>query len=126
MPSVWALRPGEEHNFIDGRTHVHHLHLFNQVTGGEHNIDVLLHAAKCRVCGRPFPNLADGDTSATVASKILEELQILEENHARLMAYAAKVGVPIRLGALASHVPHGHSVVTLNSGGKLLRVPRIK
>ena len=50
----WIVREGPEHNSIDGRTHIHHVHLVNKVTGGEHNIDLLLSAHSCPECQRPY------------------------------------------------------------------------
>jgi len=123
---VWAVRPGHEHNHIDGRTHVHHIHLFNQVTGGEHNIDLLLHVPKCRECGRAFPSgKAPVDIAASVAQDLQNEFDVLEKNHAEIMAYAAAAGLPIKLGALASLRPPGHSLIAVG-GLNMLRVPRLK
>ena len=123
---VWAVRPGHEHNHIDGRTHVHHIHLFNQVTGGEHNIDLLLHAPKCRECGRAFPNGATPvDIAESVAVEIENQFNILEANHAAIMDYAGRTGLPIRLGPLASHRPPGHAIL-LAGNLTMLRVPRTR
>ncbi len=123
---VWAVRPGHEHNHIDGRTHVHHIHLFNQVTGGEHNIDLLLHVPTCRECGRAFPGGESPiDLATAVAPQIQKELAILEQNHADIMAYAAATGLPIKLGPLAHLRPTGHTVLAVGDL-KMLQVPRSK
>ena len=121
---VWAVRPGLEHNHIDGRTHVHHIHLFNQVTGGEHNIDLLLHVPKCRECGRAFPGTAIPALPA-IKGAIQAEFEILEKNHAEIMAYAAATGIPIKMGILASLKLPGHTVIPVGDT-KMLQVPRLK
>jgi len=117
----WIVRPGAEHNHIDGRTHVHHVHLFNQVTGGEHNIDLLLASPTCPECRRPF---AQSDLShLDPAAEINAALETLNGNHAAIMNYAHRHGVPVALGKLASHVPSGHQV-TIHGGIKMLHTPR--
>lgn len=117
----WQVRPGHEHNSIDGRTHVHHIHLFNQVTGGEHNIDLLLGAPSCRECHRPFAQDSLGYLDP--AAEINAALETLMGNHIAIMEYAGKHGVPIHLGPLHSHVPPGHKITT-HPFGKMLHVPR--
>jgi hypothetical protein len=121
ISSVWGVRPGPEHNYIDGRTHVHHVHLFNQVTGGEHNVDLLLGCAKCRECGRPYEQSDLGDLDP--AKEVNNQLSILQQNHAALMKYAGNHGVPINLGPLASIIPQGHRV-TAHLGSRMLHSPR--
>lgn len=114
---VWALRQGPEHNHIDGRTHVHHIHLFNQVTGGEHNIQFLLHVPTCRECGRAFERK---EGALDIGAAISAEIGILEANHARVMTHAKASGVPIKLGELATIVPEGHRV-TFHGPYRMLR-----
>lgn len=121
---VWALRQGPEHNHIDGRTHVHHIHLFNQVTGGEHNIDLLLHVPACRECGRAFPG-SIFPVDAALTAEIQKQIGILEENHVNIMAYAAAAGLPIKLGQLASVKPPAH-LVSLVGDMKMLHLPRTR
>lgn len=117
----WAVRPGPEHNHIDGRTHVHHVHLFNQVTGGEHNVDLLLGSPKCRECQRPFEQSDLGHLDP--AAEINAVIETLLGNHAAIMEYAAKNGVPVRLGPLATFIPAGHKV-TQHGALKMLHTPR--
>jgi hypothetical protein len=121
--SVWAVRQGPEHNHIDGRTHVHHIHLFNQVTGGEHNIDLLLGSPQCRECGRPFAQSDLGGLDP--AAEINAALEMLHANHTAIMAYAGKHGVPIRIGPLHSLIPTGHKVTT-HGALKMMHAPRVK
>jgi hypothetical protein len=118
----WAVRQGHEHNYIDGRTHVHHVHLFNQVTGGEHHIQLLLGAPSCRECGRPFAQSDLGGLDP--AAEINAALETLQANHAAIMSYTAKHGHPIKLGPLATIVPAGHKVTT-HGAAKMLHVPRL-
>ena len=103
---TWAIRPGHEHNFIDGRTQVHHVHLFNQVTGGEHNIELLLGCPCCPSCKRPFEqsDLSLLDPNA----EIEKHLGVLSGNHDALMGYIAKHGHPLRIGPLGTVLPEGH------------------
>ena len=119
---MWAVRSGHEHNHIDGRTHVHHVHMFNQVTGGEHNIDLLLGSPHCRECHRPFAQSDLGGLDP--AAEINMALGDLMVNHAAIMEYAGKHGVPINLGPLASHIPAGHKI-TNHGPFKMLHVPRV-
>lgn len=119
---MWAVRQGHEHNHIDGRTHVHHIHLFNQVTGGEHNIDLLLHAPECRECHRPFAQSDLGGLDP--AAEINAALATLHANHAAIVAYAGKHGVPINLGPLAAVVPPDHRV-TQHGAFRMLHVPKV-
>ena len=109
VSGVWAVRPGHEHNHIDGRTHVHHIHLFNQVTGGEHHLQILLGVPQCRDCGRPF---AQNDLGLVdPVAEINSALEALEANHQALASYAGTHGVKVKLGPLASLVPQGHGVI---------------
>ena len=117
----WALRQGPEHNHIDGRTHVHNIHLFNQVTGGEHNIQLLLHVPVCRECGRAFSKNDAGGLD--LAAAIEAEIKILEANHVKVMAHAQASGVPIKLGPLATLVPDGYKV-SFHGPYKMLRALR--
>lgn len=105
---MWTVRPGHEHNYIDGRTHVHHVHLFNAVTGGEHNLELLLGCPSCPSCNRPFEqsDLSLLDPKAEIAGQIAT----LTQNHQALMAYINKHGHPVRLGPLATSVPGGHRI----------------
>ena len=121
---TWAVRGGPEHNFIDGRTHVHQVHLFNQVTGGEHNLSLLLACPACRDCGRPFARSSDLGT-LDPAAEINAALEALMANHDAIMKYAGKHQVHIRLGPLAHSAPAGH-LVTPAIGERFLRVPRAK
>jgi hypothetical protein len=118
---TWGIRQGYEHNFIDGRTHVHHVHLFNQVTGGEHNVDLLLGCPKCRECGRPYAQ--DDLGHLDPAAEINAILETLSANHAAVLNYAGKHQIPVRLGALASIVPAGHKV-SMAGIHKMLHAPR--
>lgn len=118
---TWGIRPGYEHNFIDGRTHVHNIHLFNQVTGGEHNIHLLLGTPECRECHRPFAQSDLGNLDP--AEEINQAIETLMGNHRAIMEYAGKHGVPINLGPLHSHVPDGHKI-TLHGDLKMMHVPR--
>ena len=120
---TWAVRGGPEHNFIDGRTHVHQVHLFNHVTGGEHNLSLLLGCSTCRDCGRPFAQSDLGTLDP--AAEINAALEALMANHDAIMKYAGKHQVHIRLGPLAHSAPSGH-LVTPESGARFLRVARIK
>ncbi len=118
---TWGIRPGHEHNHIDGRTHVHHVHLFNQVTGGEHNIDLLLGCPKCPSCQRPFAQSDLGGLDP--AAEINAAIEALMENHAAIMEYAGKHRIPIGLGPLGSHIPPGHKV-TNHGAFRMLHVPK--
>jgi hypothetical protein len=120
---TWAVREGAEHNYIDGRTHVHQVHLFNQVTGGEHNLSLLLGCPKCRDCGRPFAQSDLGTLDP--AAEINTALEALKANHDALMKYAGKHQVPVRLGSLASVIPAGHRLI-LAGDTRLLHSPRVK
>jgi hypothetical protein len=117
----WQLKEGHEHNHIDGRTHVHKIHLFNQVTGGEHHIQLLLGASACRECKRSFPQ---SDLSALDPyAAINEEIALLSENHRAIMAYSQLHNIPIRVGPLATVVPEGHRISIQNSI-RVLHPPR--
>jgi len=119
----WAVRSGPEHNFIDGRTHVHQVHLFNQVTGGEHNLSLLLGCPKCRDCGRPF---AQSDLEKLdPAAEINAAIESLTVNHEAFMKYIGKHQVPVRLGPLARVVPQGHRLI-LSADAAFLHSPRVK
>jgi len=118
----WKLRVGPEHNHVDGRTHVHHIHLFNQVTGGEHNLDLLLGTPKCPECNRPFAQSDLG--SLDPAAEINKALETLQANHAAVMEYAGRHGVPVNLGPLASVLPMGHRI-TAHPFGRMLHVPKV-
>lgn len=121
---AWQVREGHEHNFIDGRTHVHHVHFFNRVTGGEHELQLLLGCPKCPACQRPFKQ---SDLSTLdPAAEINKTLSHLMANHNALMDYAARHGHAIRLGPLANHVPHGHKIVISPDSTRHLHVPRAK
>jgi hypothetical protein len=119
----WAVRQGHEHNHIDGRTHVHQVHLFNQVTGGEHNLQLLLGVAKCRECGRPFAQSDLGGLDP--AAEINAAIKTLAKNHQAIMAYAGKHGIPIKLGPLATLIPAGHKATHVGDV-VMLHVPRSK
>jgi hypothetical protein len=119
---MWELRQGHEHNHIDGRTHVHHVHLFNQVTGGEHHLQILLGCPKCRECGRPYEQNELGHLDP--AAEINKALEALRGNHQALMTYAGRHGVPVRLGPLASHIPGGYKT-TQHESMTLLHVPKV-
>ena len=116
----WSVRSGHEHNFIDGRTHVHHIHLFNQVTGGEHSLELLLGCPTCPACKRPFEqsDLSLLDPNAEVE----KHLAILGKNHEALMAYASRGSHMIRVGPLANFVPYGHK---LHEATRMLQVPKM-
>lgn len=118
---MWEVRQGHDHNHIDGRTHVHHIHLFNQVTGGEHNIDLLLHAPECRECHRPFAQSDLGGLDP--AAEINAALETLRANHDAIMDYAGKHGHPIKLGPLHCLIPDGHRV-TQHGPFRMLHVPK--
>ena len=118
---AWAVRPGYEHNHIDGRTHVHNVHLFNQVTGGEHNIHLLLGVTACRECHRPYEQSDLGQLDP--AAEINKALEALMGNHDAVMEYAGRHGIPIAVGPLHSIIPDGHRV-TAHPFGKMLHVPR--
>ena len=103
------------------------LHLFNQVTGGEHHIQLLLGAPQCRECGRPFEQSDLGGLDPE--AEINKALETLMGNHDAIMEYAGKHGVPINLGPLHCHVPDGHRVtmhVTSHGELKMMHVPRIE
>lgn len=117
----WAIRPGPEHDHIDGRTHVHRVHLFNQVTGGEHNVELLLGSPVCRECRRPFEQ--DGVSGLDPAAEINSVLSVLQHNHNRILDYAGNHGVPIKLGPLATVIPQGHRV-TNHGEQKMLHAPK--
>lgn len=120
---MWQPRQGMEHNYIDGRTHVHHVHFYNSVTGGEHQVQLLLGPSACGVCGRPFEqsDLGSLDPLAETQAVLIN----LKANHDHLMAYIKRHGVPVMLGPLAHQVPDNqrHAVV---SGNKMLLPPRLQ
>ena len=117
----WSVREGPLHNYIDGRTNVHHVHLVNQVTGGEHNIELLLGCPSCPVCKRPY---AQSDLyNLDPAKEINDALTTLSTNHEAIMTYAQRHGHPIKLGPLASLVPSGHKI-TNHGDMRMLHVPR--
>ena len=103
---MWQVKDGHEHTYLDGRTHVHHVHLVNPVTGGEHEIQLLLGAPVCRECRRPFAQ--SHLSTLNPHAEIEKAIAALRENHDAVMAYIQKHGIPVRLGPLASHVPEGH------------------
>lgn len=109
----WAIRPGHDHNHLDGRTHVHHIHLFNQVTGGEHNIDLLLGTPMCPNCKRPFAQEYLGHLNPD--AEVEAALETLNNNHRAIMEYVQHYGVPILLGPLATIVPPGHKRVAVGN-----------
>jgi hypothetical protein len=109
----WAIRQGHEHNHVDGRTHVHHIHLFNQVTGGEHNIDLLLGTPMCPNCKRPFAQ--DGLGHLNPAAEIEAALEALQGNHAAIMEYVQIYRVPVLLGPLAAIVPPEHKLLSVGA-----------
>lgn len=117
----WQVRAGHDHNFIDGRTHVHHIHLFNQVTGGEHNLEILLGCPMCPTCRRPFEQ--SDLLGLDPASEINKALSILTFNHLALMGHAQRNSVPIRLGPLAEQVPLGHKI-TIHGDHRMLHTPK--
>lgn len=117
----WKLREGVEHNFIEGALHVHNIHLYNAVTGGEHNLHILLGAPTCRECKRPFAQ--DDLGHLDPATEINNALETLMANHNAVMEYAKRTGAPVRIGPLASHVPQGHKIVT-HPFGKMLHLKR--
>ena len=118
---MWNILEGPEHNFIDGRTHVHHVHLFNRVTGGEHEVQLLLHTPTCRECNRPFEQ---SDLSMLDPHAETEKvLKILHQNHGAIMDYVGQHGIPIRLGPKANLVLAGHKTV-IRGNTTLLHVPR--
>lgn len=120
---MWSVRQGHEHNYIDGRTHVHHVHLANAVTGGEFNLELLLGCSACPSCKRPF--IQSDLSGLDPAAEINEALSDLMANHSALMEYAGKHGHPIRLGPLAEHLPAGHRI-TVHGGHRLLHAPRVQ
>lgn len=114
---MWQKKPGPDHNYIDGRTMQHNIHLFNSVTGGEHNLHILLKSDCCAVCKRPFNQ---GHAATTDPGAELEAaLAMLQPNHAAILDYSRKHNVPILIGELASTVPETHRLVT-SAGRKLL------
>jgi hypothetical protein len=58
------------------------------------------------------------------AAEINAALATLHANHAAIVAYAGKHGVPINLGPLASIVPPGHRV-TQHGAFRMLHVPKV-
>lgn len=100
---MWRVRGGPEHNFLDGRTLVHHIHLFNQVTGGEHNLELLLGNPSCAVCHRPFAGVLG---ALDPAAHVEEALVQLRSNHDSVMAYLAAHKLPIRVGLLHEVTPN--------------------
>jgi hypothetical protein len=120
---MWNVLEGPHHNYIDGRTHVHHVHLFNQVTGGEHEIQLLLHTPVCRECNRPFPqsDLGGLDPYLTI-SQVLSDLTL---NHGAIMKYIQKHGIPVKLGPKANYVPPSHKLTT-HGEIRMLHPPREK
>jgi hypothetical protein len=118
---MWQVKPGHEHNHIDGRSLQHNVHLFDDVTGAEHRIHLLLKADSCPACHRPFPkdSLGHLDPKAAVA----DALKMLGANLEAVMAYAHEHGVPIVLGPLATSVPAGHRLVA-NAGVRALLPPK--
>ena len=97
---TWGIRPGYEHNFIDGRTHVHHIHFLNGVTGGEHEVQLVLGCPSCPTCKRPFAR-----ESLNVLNPIEEAqkaMDALEANYKALVDYVNRWKVPVRIGPLAN------------------------
>ncbi len=105
---MWQKKPGHDHDHVDGRTHTHNIHLFNSVTGAEHNIHILLGVDGCPTCGRAYPknDLGHIDPKAIVD----EALAMLRENHAAVLAYAERHNIPVKVGPLHALIPDGHKL----------------
>jgi len=116
---MWHIPNDEEHNHIDGRTHEHHIHMVNDVTGGQHDIILRLGVDSCPHCKRPYPKDDLGQLDHIQA--IQEALEMLEKNHAAVMDYAAQRGIPIKVGPLHSRVPNGHRLA--QSGKHKMLIP---
>lgn len=118
---AWHIPPGEENNFIDGRTHEHHVRFVNQVTGGEHHLIIRLGVDACPHCSRAHSkdDLGFADPHAIVQ----QEMEMLEANHAALMDYSDKHGVSIRVGEHHTYAPEGRKLIQRH-GERHLTPPR--
>jgi len=99
----WQRAAGAESNHIDGRTGVHHIRLENTATGGEHLLHIRLGTESCPQCKRPYTkdSLGAVDPKAVVA----EAMTMLQANHAAVLAYAERHGVPIKTALIRPTAP---------------------
>lgn len=91
---MWKKKAGPEHDHIDARTGIHHIHLDNPVTGGEHHLLIPLRAETCPHCSRPHPQ---DDLGAVDPKAVVQEaLDMLTANHKAVLDYAAKHGIHVK------------------------------
>jgi len=115
---MWQKKAGHEHDHVDGRTHTHHIHLFNSVTGAEHNIHIQLGLPSCPTCGRAYPT--DDIGNLDPKSIVQAEVQALQERHGALLAYAEKHGIAVKVGDLHSVVPDSHKAIQVGAHKMLM------